>query len=106
MATNIERFDGEYQFLSNSWPCAIVFKELYYPSAEHALQAAKTLDGSQSYRIRKARSVDVAKRRGQTVRVRSDWNVVRVPILKQILRYKFGTPLRRLHRLGPTQRPG
>ncbi len=38
----INGFQGEYRFLSNFWPCYLVYKNRLYPTVEHAYQAAKT----------------------------------------------------------------
>jgi hypothetical protein len=40
----IESFVGEHAFLSNFFPCKIVYEGIEYPSTEHAFQAAKTPD--------------------------------------------------------------
>ena len=40
----INEFQGKYRFLSNFYPCDIVYEGIQYPSTEHAYQAAKTLD--------------------------------------------------------------
>lgn len=37
----ITEFQGEYRFLSNFWPCYIMYQGALYPTAEHAYQAAK-----------------------------------------------------------------
>lgn len=42
----IDKFDGEYDFLSNFYPCDIKFEGLLYNSNEAAYQAAKTIDAS------------------------------------------------------------
>jgi hypothetical protein len=41
---NIDSFYGQYAFLSNFYPCEVEFEGDTYPSAEHAYQAAKTID--------------------------------------------------------------
>ena len=38
----INRFDGEFAFLSNFWECEVEFDGIVFPSVEHAYQAAKT----------------------------------------------------------------
>ncbi len=37
----IDRFQGEYSFLSNFHPAPITFERIEYPTVEHAFQAAK-----------------------------------------------------------------
>lgn len=48
----ITTFQNEYRFLSNFWPCCIVWKELVYPTLEHAYAASKTDDPSAKQIIR------------------------------------------------------
>jgi hypothetical protein len=66
-ADAITTFSGEYRFLSNFWPCGILYDGLDFPSVEHAYQAAKT--SSRMYRefIRDAKTAGEAKRMGQRV---------------------------------------
>lgn len=40
----IREFQGEHRFLSNFWPATLRFGDWVFPSAEHAYQAAKSLD--------------------------------------------------------------
>src|SRR3954468_6821071 len=47
----IDSFQGEYRFLSNFWPAGVEFEGITYPTAEHAYQAAKTLDVALRKRI-------------------------------------------------------
>ena len=35
-------FSGEYEFLSNFYPCRIVYNGITYPSVEHAYQDRKS----------------------------------------------------------------
>ncbi|MES2374696.1 MAG: NADAR family protein [Bacteroidota bacterium] len=40
----ITTFQGEHRFLSNFWPCCIVWEDFVYPTLEHAYVASKTDD--------------------------------------------------------------
>ena len=40
----ITEFQNQHRFLSNFWRAEVVHEGIAYPSAEHAYQAAKTLD--------------------------------------------------------------
>lgn len=93
----IERFDGEYRFLSNFWPAVVVFDEMEYQSVEHAYQAAKTLDRALRAKIRTARTAGEAKRIGKNLPLRPQWEELKLPIMEGLLRQKFHDPgLRRL----------
>lgn len=85
----IDSFWGEHGFLSNFSPHAVVYEGDIYPTAEHAFQAAKTLDPAQRAQIRSAGSPGAAKGLGRRVALRPFWNEVRVEIMRQILASKF-----------------
>jgi ribA/ribD-fused uncharacterized protein len=85
----IDKFKGEFEFLSNFFPVEIEMDGLLYPSVEHAYQAAKTLSPSDREAIRMAKSAAVAKRLGKTLVLRPKWNDVRVKIMHSLLLKKF-----------------
>ena len=47
----IEKFEGDYRFLSNFHPCEIIRDGDKYASVEHAYQAAKTIDFEERARL-------------------------------------------------------
>ena len=62
---------------------------------EHAFQAAKTLDEDERRRIRNEPSAAGAKQRGKHATLREDWEQIKVGVMRDLLRQKFGTdPLR------------
>lgn len=87
--TAIESFAGEYRFLSNFYPSPIRVDGLLYPTVEHAFQAAKTPDVGEKRKIAEARSPGRAKSLGRKVRLRKDWESVKVGIMKQLVLLKF-----------------
>lgn len=78
----ISRFDNEYSFLSNFYPCGITFDNDVYPSVEHAFQAAKTNDKQEREKIRNAETPGKAKRLGRKVRLIDSWNEIRLPTME------------------------
>lgn len=88
----IDSFRGEYRFLSNFFPCAIVFEGDLYPSLEHAFQAAKTIDPNERKIVRTAVRPGDAKRAGRKVTKRSDWDEARVSVMRELLFQKFNNP--------------
>lgn len=86
----IDSFVGEYAFLSNFYPVQIEYGGEIYPSAEHAFQAAKTPDEEQRKKIREALNPGQAKRLGRRVSLRKDWSSVKVSVMRDLLRQKFG----------------
>lgn len=85
----IKRFKDEYRFLSNFYHSPISFKRKEYPTAEHLFQALKTYDKNQQNEIRRARNPAAAKRMGQQVRLRVDWEVAKDRLMFMVVRLKF-----------------
>ncbi|MFH1526376.1 MAG: NADAR family protein [Bacteroidota bacterium] len=94
---DINGFQGEFDFLSNFYPCLIKFEGDTYPGAEHAFQAAKTLNSIERKAICNAGSAGKAKRLGRLVKLRKNWETVKDSIMLNVLRLKFklGSPLAR-----------
>lgn len=88
----IERFIGDYAFLSNMHLCRVQIWGEEYPSSEHAFQAAKTEDPAEQHKIRTAKTPYAAKALGKKVRLRANWNSQRVDFMTDILRAKFANP--------------
>lgn len=85
----IDSFSGKYRFLSNFWPCEIEYEGIKYPSTEHAFQAAKTLDIEERKRIAQLDTPGKAKRAGKSVELRSDWESIKIGVMREILQLKF-----------------
>lgn len=81
----------ENQFLGNFYECYVEMEGDIYPTVEHAFQAAKTFDVADRESIRKAVSPRHAKRIGRSVTLRSDWDIVKVDVMKELLAKKFET---------------
>lgn len=89
----ITRFDGDNAFLSNFYPAIVLFEGDMFPTVEHAFQAAKTVVKSQRTIVARAATPGKAKRMGKKVLLRADWDIVRVPVMKQLLHEKFKWPV-------------
>lgn len=89
MKNKISKFKGEYDFLSNFYPCFVEFEGKLFPSVEHAFQAAKTLDA----KIRKGFAVcpspAYARSLGREINLRPDWEDVKIDIMTQLVKDKF-----------------
>ncbi len=93
----IVSFSGEYRFLSNFYPSEVLLDGRKYVSVEHAYQAAKIsiqgLPKDEANRLRKpfieADTPAIAKKLGRQVRLRDDWESVKVNIMVGLLRQKF-----------------
>ena len=91
----IEKFEGDYRFLSNFHPCEIILDGDKYASVEHAYQAAKTIDFEERARLQSWNLLNAteAKRAGRKVTLRSDWGEVKNAIMLDLLRQKFSDDL-------------
>lgn len=89
MSDKITSFEGKYRFLSNFTLVKVEYDGREYPSTEHAYQAAKTLDPIQRENIRTVAGPGVAKRLGQKVKIRDDWDQIKLQIMYDLVHEKF-----------------
>jgi hypothetical protein len=89
----IDHFAYEHDFLSNFHTVTVVFEGVAYASTEHAYQAAKTRFVDKrtvfSLEFNPNLTASQAKRIGQAVELRDDWEKVKVPIMRDLLLQKF-----------------
>lgn len=85
----INAFKGKYSFLSNFYPCIISYEGLKYPSVEHAFQAAKSLDNEVRRGFQVCPTAADAKYFGRHVKLRSDWDEVKIRVMKDLVKDKF-----------------
>ncbi len=88
----INSFSGKYRFLSNFYPCQIIWLDITYPTIEHAYQAAKTLDFNERYKISQLRTSGKAKRMGRNIILRPNWEEIKISTMFSLLRLKFSQP--------------
>jgi len=88
----ISFFRGGYRFLSNFYPARVEFEGEFYPSTEHAFQAAKTDDVGLRRKVRQAKTAGEAKALGRKLPLRRDWERVKLDVMLDLLRKKFGRP--------------
>lgn len=81
-------FRGELEYLSNFSPYPAWFDGWKFPTAEHAFQAAKTLDTGVRTGFLQG-SPGEAKRLGRRVEMREDWEQVKLMVMRQVLASKF-----------------
>jgi ribA/ribD-fused uncharacterized protein len=101
----IDAFKGRYAFLSNFYAAPVQYCGEAYPTVEHAYQAAKTLDFDVRRRIRAARTPGVAKRIGQLVSLRPQWDIMRCDVMMTLVWQKFLDAQLRLRLLDTGTRP-
>lgn len=85
----IRDFRGEYNFLSNFYPVKVKCDfGLIYNSTEAAYQAQKTMDRMIRLMFTNYKPI-VAKRNGKKIKLRNDWEEVKLDIMLDLLRQKF-----------------
>lgn len=95
MKIKICGFFDEFRFLSNFYPARVMMVNEWYPTTEHAYQAAKTSSASEREMIREAKTAGIAKRMGAVVEMRPDWDEVKVTIMYELTVEKFKDPVLR-----------
>lgn len=88
----IDKFEGNFRFLSNFWPSVVQLDGVKFSSVEHAYQAAKTFDDEMRQKIKNAKTANIAKKLGQKVELRKDWESVKLDVMEKLLREKFAIP--------------
>ena len=81
-------FRNEYDFLSNFYPCRIRYGDLVFPSVEHAFQAMKSKDPN-VWKQFTSGSPAQAKKLGRRIKLRPDWESIKLPLMKNLLLAKF-----------------
>jgi ribA/ribD-fused uncharacterized protein len=92
----IDRFMGEYRFLSNFFRSAVRDERgIEYPTVEHAYQASKATRESDRERIAAAKHPSKAKRLGHRLSVDPAWHARKDEVMRRLLVQKFapGTEL-------------
>ena len=79
---------GSFDFLSNFHPAKVEMDGICYQNAEAAFQAQKCVDVADKASFAELTAVK-AKRRGRQVKLRPDWDAVRIGIMEEVVRAKF-----------------
>lgn len=88
----IIEFRGETRWLSNFAEAEVEWEGRKYPTTEHAYQAAKTTIEEEIEWVRTAPTPGKARRRGQKVTMRPDWDDIKISVMKNLLEQKFQIP--------------
>lgn len=84
----INKFRGANRFLSNFYETSVEWEGLIYPSSEAAFQATKTLDQEDRKRFQ-TMAPTIAKREGYKVKLRENWEDIKIDVMYQIVLAKF-----------------
>ena len=88
MSDVIDHLRGEFDWLSNFFQCQVEFEGMNFSNVEAAFQAAKCLDLKERERFF-GLSGGQSKKLGRRVELRSDWEDVKIDIMRQVLKSKF-----------------
>ena len=88
----IDKFEGEFAFLSNFYPSLVVYENVHYPTVEHAYQAAKSEDSSIRRIMAFHKYPAQAKKAGKYIKLRKDWDLVKLGIMEELVTQKFQDP--------------
>lgn len=89
----IDNFWDEYRWLSNFYMVPVFYEGVWYPSSEHAYQAAKTVILSERLMIRDCKTAGKAKRMGskkkKKITLRPGWDSMRFEVMLAITISKY-----------------
>lgn len=85
----IDSFSVAHRYLSNFHICAVVHQGLLYQTAEHAYQAAKVPRKDRGPFRAPDLTAGQAKRLGQKVACRGDWEEARLWVMREVVLDKF-----------------
>lgn len=88
MADYIDSFMGNYYFLNNFYPCRVMYKGIWFSSSEAAYQAQKNSSDCVR-RMFSGLKPDEAKALGKRIHIRSDWDTVKIAVMRDVVREKF-----------------
>lgn len=85
----IDKFYGDYRWLSNFWDAPIKIGDMTCKTVEHGYQAAKCAKQADVDAILAADTPAAAKKLGQNVKIRKDWDNIKVKYMYTLVRQKF-----------------
>ena len=85
------KFRGEYTFLSNMFPCEVLWEGKAYKSSESVYQMMKCANESDKTMFQGLNGYQ-AKKMGRHVRMRRDWNEIKLGVMREVLDAKFDNP--------------
>lgn len=88
----IRDFIGVNDFLNNFYIVPVYYEGLWFPSSEHAYQAAKSMILSERISILKCNTPGQAKRMGKKLNLRPGWGSMRFDVMLEIVKSKFKDP--------------
>lgn len=88
----IDRFDGDFHFLSNFEMWSLKYKDMVFRSSEHAYQSEKSTSPGYRLYVQNQLTAGSAKQLGRRAQLRPDWEEIKVGVMEAILKEKFSHP--------------
>jgi len=86
----IKEFQNEYRWLSNFYPCKVIFEGVEYISVEHAYQSAKSKDSVWKKFCRDTIKPGLIKIESKKIEVdRNVWDEQKIKVMKILIDQKF-----------------
>lgn len=82
----IDKFEGDYYFLSNFYPIPMIYQGVEFANSEAAFHAQKCVERREEFTHL---TPSDAKKLGRQVQLREDWEHVKDQIMLEIVRNKF-----------------
>ena len=86
---SINEFTNRNRFLSNFYRSPIHHQGINYPTAEYLYQAFKTTERSMRRKISLLNTPGKAKRMGKTIKLRKDWEGIKIIVMRWVIGLKF-----------------
>jgi ribA/ribD-fused uncharacterized protein len=101
----INEFDKDFAFLSNFYPSPFEEFGILFPTVEHYFQAMKAIHFDDMVMIAKTTTPGKAKYMGRHINMRSDWEEIKVDVMRHALERKFENPELRAKLLSTGETP-
>ncbi len=85
----IDKFEGDYDFLSNFYKTKIIYIGAEFATSEHLYQTMKATTREECEKIRNAPSPGSAKRYGQEIKLRANWEEIKDKVMFHACLCKF-----------------
>ncbi len=85
----INKFRGEYNWLSNMYKCEILFEHHPFKSVENAYMAAKNPQDREWFQFCLDNPPNIVKKESKNIKLRDDWEDVKLGIMYECLKQKF-----------------
>lgn len=87
--SRINEFFDDYRFLSNFYVSHMIIDDIEYQTVEHYYQSMKAKNPWSREIIRRKKTPFMAKKMGRSVKLRDDWEEVKIGVMLKALREKF-----------------